>query len=823
MDQSGAYGEFEFLECPICYKRMNNIAFLCTEVDDTGQACPHAFCYDCITETLRFNELNGKLLKACPVCRRHITMVGRNVVADQLSVLLEKFWRESKQQGEDLVALQRELVEARKQAARAGEVDVLQRELEALRDSARMLGENLELETSKTEELFARLDQEHGQLEEALNQNKLLEEERVRLTKKIVSIREEAEELRGNLEARTAENERLRTQLEEAEKRQAETTSSAREEKQRAQEELEQERQKLRDELRKAKADQEREMSEQRSALQFELAKVKSEHKRTAEGLNASSEELARMKAQLEDARRKAASLESTLTEQTQRFDRERKKYEQQQRLLENRIGEMETKLQVADRELKVFSDMYESTKSTLKEKELQLHTLRRNATARRPQNEAPIASEGSLIGMVANTAISSISKGWWGAQTSTSQGQGQDYLPIHLYSDYIIIERRGSSKTSSVWKARELTTKRHVALKRKAIPSAMIQQTTSSSSSSYYMNLLSSATGALVTSGTPSMTVEDQITVFREAMILSRFTHPNIVKVHAIIQQPKEIYLVMEFVEYDLEYWYSQNRNVDEQIIKSIFFQLLQALYYIHTAECVHRKLMPPAILLTDAGNVKLTGFGSAFSLFSQPTVATGNSSHQLSSTLGYLRYCAPELIYHPQIFVEDWSYWKETDVWSAGCILAEVFLRKPLFGSVGTGGYHSSSSFDNSRDDTVLLRAAYRIVDCRPTTPGFLDRYPILKSADAFYHNMEGNKLEQASLGQLVANASPQALDLMRKMLQVEYQKRIDVLSALHHPWFHDLPGYSAPKLSCHLSNELTDSDIPAFVSRTLQHSGH
>lgn len=268
-----------------------------------------------------------------------------------------------------------------------------------------------------------------------------------------------------------------------------------------------------------------------------------------------------------------------------------------------------------------------------------------------------------------------------------------------------------------------------------------------------------------------------------------------------------------MNFVEYDLEYWYSQHRPTEDQI-KDIFFQILLGLYYIHSAECVHRNLTPSSILLSDSQKVRLAGFSSAFSLFSQPIMGSGaQHSSQMSSSLGYLRYCAPELIYNPQIFMSEWNYWKEADVWSVGCVLAEVFLRHSLFGL-------STQAVENTRDDAMILRAIYRISECRPTSPGFVEKHPILKGVDAFFKSGEGGKLEQTNLKQLIPNAPPQALDLLSKMLQIEYHKRIDVITAIHHPWFSDHPLFSAPKHSCHFANELSGNIPTMIIITSIQH---
>jgi len=128
---------------------------------------------------------------------------------------------------------------------------------------------------------------------------------------------------------------------------------------------------------------------------------------------------------------------------------------------------------------------------------------------------------------------------------------------------------------------------------------------------------------------------------------------------------------LVMEFVPNSLEHYIEeQNKNckfIPFKTIQNIFKQILEGLEFSHSKNICHRDLKPDNILIDNEGNIKICDFGSAKILNPK---CEDNIPHIVSRF-----YRPPELILAHHI------YTSSIDIWSAGCILAEMFTRKPLF----------------------------------------------------------------------------------------------------------------------------------------------
>jgi len=99
----------------------------------------------------------------------------------------------------------------------------------------------------------------------------------------------------------------------------------------------------------------------------------------------------------------------------------------------------------------------------------------------------------------------------------------------------------------------------------------------------------------------------------------------------------------------------------------KAYAFMLLQGIHVIHSNGIIHRDLKPANLLVDWNGRIKICDFGQGRLL------STGLMSHEVSTRW----YRAPELLYGAEKYSED------VDLWSAGCIVAEIFLRRPLFAS--------------------------------------------------------------------------------------------------------------------------------------------
>ncbi|KAG7276535.1 hypothetical protein CRUP_014276, partial [Coryphaenoides rupestris] len=156
---------------------------------------------------------------------------------------------------------------------------------------------------------------------------------------------------------------------------------------------------------------------------------------------------------------------------------------------------------------------------------------------------------------------------------------------------------------------------------------------------------------------------------MIREVAVLRKveyFNHPNIIKLLDVSARHwatgMELCLVFEYIDQDLTTYLSKvpRSGLDTDKIKDVMSQLLQGLDFLHSNQVLHRDLKPDNILVGSGGEVKIADFGLAriyaYNIALTPGVVT-------------LWYRAPEILLGT-------TYMSSVDVWSAGCILAELFL---------------------------------------------------------------------------------------------------------------------------------------------------
>ncbi|KAG2489155.1 hypothetical protein HYH03_012381 [Edaphochlamys debaryana] len=166
-------------------------------------------------------------------------------------------------------------------------------------------------------------------------------------------------------------------------------------------------------------------------------------------------------------------------------------------------------------------------------------------------------------------------------------------------------------------------------------------------------------------------------ITAIREIKILSSLSHPNVVNLREIVRSEihknnnfkGSIYMVFDYAEYDLTgLMESQKYNFIETQVKCILKQLLKGLAYCHSNGVLHRDLKASNILIDMRGTVKLADFGLA-----RPFNAENEAG--FTNRVITLWYRPPELLLGAV------KYGGEVDMWSVGCIFAELLTGKPLF----------------------------------------------------------------------------------------------------------------------------------------------
>jgi len=157
---------------------------------------------------------------------------------------------------------------------------------------------------------------------------------------------------------------------------------------------------------------------------------------------------------------------------------------------------------------------------------------------------------------------------------------------------------------------------------------------------------------------------------VLREIKAMQAVRHPNVMGCLDVFADVEAINLVMELMDSDLKKLVEDEGGVvfAEPHVKCLAKQILEGLLALHSNFFVHRDLTPMNILVNySTGMAKITDFGSSRTL--------GHRDLPLTSVVTTLWYRAPEIFFGAKY------YGQPVDLWSVGCVLAELFLRQPLF----------------------------------------------------------------------------------------------------------------------------------------------
>ncbi|EDV91101.1 cyclin-dependent kinase 2 isoform X2 [Drosophila grimshawi] len=156
--------------------------------------------------------------------------------------------------------------------------------------------------------------------------------------------------------------------------------------------------------------------------------------------------------------------------------------------------------------------------------------------------------------------------------------------------------------------------------------------------------------------------------TAIREISLLKNLKHKNVVQLFDVVISGNNLYMIFEFLNMDLKKLMDKKKEVfTHQLIKSYMYQIFDALAFCHTSRILHRDLKPQNLLVNTAGNIKLADFGLARA-FNVPMRAY---THEVVT----LWYRAPEILLGTKY------YSTGVDIWSLGCIFAEMIMRRSLF----------------------------------------------------------------------------------------------------------------------------------------------
>lgn len=251
-----------------------------------------------------------------------------------------------------------------------------------------------------------------------------------------------------------------------------------------------------------------------------------------------------------------------------------------------------------------------------------------------------------------------------------------------------------------------------------------------------------------------------------REITLLRHFAgHENItglIDVDAISPDFDEIYLFMEPMEADLHQIIKSGQSLSNEHVQYFLYQILRGMKFIHSASVIHRDLKPGNLLVNADCELKICDFGLSRGFESR---ADENPTH-------LTEYVATRWYRAPEIMLAFKRYNTAIDVWSIGCILAELLLGKPLF---------------KGKDYVDQLN---KILDVLGSPSEFVVKKVGSDKAQAYVRSLPVKKT--VAFTKILPSADPQALDLLKKILSFDPDGRVSVVEALEHPWlssYHDV----------------------------------
>lgn len=243
--------------------------------------------------------------------------------------------------------------------------------------------------------------------------------------------------------------------------------------------------------------------------------------------------------------------------------------------------------------------------------------------------------------------------------------------------------------------------------------------------------------------------------TALREISVLQELKHPNLVQLLDVVHCDGSLYLVFEFVESDLKKTLEKNGPFTGLALKKTMYQLVSALAYCHANRVAHRDLKPANILISDTNKVKLADFGLARA-FQIPI-------HTYTHEVVTLWYRAPEIL------LGEKHYTPAIDIWSLGCIFAELARGKVFL----KGDCEIGQLFE-------IFKVFGLPKDTDDSWPGV---------SRLKYFNPEMPNFEAKPLEPLFESLNADGCDLLKRMMVYCPLKRITPKEALLHPWFADV----------------------------------
>eukprot|EP01062_Namystynia_karyoxenos_P049612 TRINITY_DN3802_c1_g3_i2.p1 TRINITY_DN3802_c1_g3~~TRINITY_DN3802_c1_g3_i2.p1 ORF type:complete len:487 (+),score=195.63 TRINITY_DN3802_c1_g3_i2:68-1462(+) len=257
---------------------------------------------------------------------------------------------------------------------------------------------------------------------------------------------------------------------------------------------------------------------------------------------------------------------------------------------------------------------------------------------------------------------------------------------------------------------------------------------------------------------------------LMREIAVLLALEHPNVLGVRDLIAHEEDdsesLYIVTDLMDVDLHRIIQSPQVLSDRHLAYFAYQILRGLKYVHSAGILHRDLKPANLLLNEDCQLKICDFGLARPI---PRKTAEEHKQEEQKSRFMTEYVVTRWYRAPEILMQEKYYTAAIDVWSVGCIMAEMFGRKPLF---------------PGKDYIDQLICITQICG----TPQARDIAVIgSEQAQQFLRSLEVRP--KVPYEQLFPEASAKSVDLLEGVLKFNPNERLTVDQALSHAWLAHL----------------------------------
>lgn len=262
-----------------------------------------------------------------------------------------------------------------------------------------------------------------------------------------------------------------------------------------------------------------------------------------------------------------------------------------------------------------------------------------------------------------------------------------------------------------------------------------------------------------------------------REMALCRELHNKNITQLVEIILEDKSIYMVFDFAEHDLlqiihYHSHPERKPIPDSTVKSVLWQLLDGVSYLHQNWVLHRDLKPANIMVTSNGVVKIGDLGLA-RLFSDPL----QSLYSGDKVVVTIWYRAPELLFGAR------HYTAAIDMWAVGCIFAELLALRPIFKG-------EEAKMDNKKSVPFQKNQAQKVMEILGTPN--VKKWPSLTRYPE-YHALQSMKVYPPNLDSWyhsISGKSQKGYQLLSSLLEYDPITRATAADALVHPFFLEAP---------------------------------